>query len=260
MKANVKFSFGNNWESYAAQSLNAERVNQARTDFAHLFEGIALRDKTLLDIGFGQGLSLLLAAEAGARVLGIDVDAQCERALRTTVIFFQLPLPPFEIVSILDDAWVEAQYARGGFDIVHSWGVLHHTGDMAHAFRNTARLVKSRGHLVIAIYNRHWTSSLWHLVKRVFVSSSPRIQRAMVRALELPMSVRVKMLNGGAASGNRGMELHHDVRDWLGGYPYEYASRAEIENEFAARHFRMLKCLPAQGWTGCNQFVFAREE
>jgi 2-polyprenyl-6-hydroxyphenyl methylase/3-demethylubiquinone-9 3-methyltransferase len=259
METGAKFSFGDNWESFSTRSLNAERLEQARRDFAELFTGISLRGKSFLDIGFGQGLALMLAAEQGACAFGIDLDPQCERALRATAKFFpQMAVPPFEIASILDDAWVETQCARGGFEIVHSWGVLHHTGNMARAFQNAARLVKPQGYLVIAIYNRHWTAPVWRFIKRMFASGSPRVQAWMLQCMAGPMALRVRMLSRNPDAKNRGMEFQHDLRDWLGGYPYEYASRAQVENVFVSLGFQGLRVLPTHGWTGCNQFVFRR--
>src|SRR5207302_765480 len=113
--------------------------------------------------------TLFLAAEAGADVYGIDVDPLCREALEATQRFFpSMPFPRIAITSILDDHFVRKEQERGGFDVVHSWGVLHHTGEMSNAFRNAAALVKPGGFLIISIYNRHWTSPFWRAVKYGF--------------------------------------------------------------------------------------------
>jgi hypothetical protein len=68
-------------------------------------------------------------------------------------------------------------------DIVYSWGVLHHTGDMYTAPRSTAKLVAPSGLLCIAIYNRVsgrvlGSGRCWKIKRRY--NHSPRaIQRAM---------------------------------------------------------------------------------
>src|SRR6202022_397244 len=70
-----------------------------------------------------------------------------------------------------------------GYDIVHSWGLLHHTGDMHRAIANAACLVRPGGHLVIAIYNRHWSSLLWKWIRGLYALSPPWLQRLLVVAL-----------------------------------------------------------------------------
>ncbi len=55
----------------------------------------------------------------------------------------------------------------GQYDIVYSWGVLHHTGDMWRALENVARAVAPGGVLFIAVYrDQGWISRYWLLVKR----------------------------------------------------------------------------------------------
>ncbi len=250
------FSFGRNWESFAQHALNAQRVAQARRDFAELTSGIALRNKTFLDVGFGQGLALYLAAEAGAHAEGIDLDPHCERALTLTARFFpSIAMPRFQIASILEQQFVSSQEP---FDIVHSWGVLHHTGNMKRAMGNAMRLVKPRGYFIIAIYNRHWTSPLWHALKRAYNALPPIGQNFLFACTYVPMWARVRMLY--KSDPSRGMEFEHDLRDWLGGYPYEYASANEIIAALSKESFRCMRLIPANGWTGCNQFVFERME
>jgi hypothetical protein len=44
--------------------------------------------------------------------------------------------------------------------------------------------------------------------------------------------------------------------DWIGGYPYEYASRQEVETFMGGLGFTLCSSVPAQVPTGCNEFVF----
>lgn len=80
----MQFDFGKNWLDFSKNALTAERVAQAQTDFEKLFQGIDLMGKTFLDIGFGQGLSLLIAKQKGAIVIGCDVNPKCQEALQQT--------------------------------------------------------------------------------------------------------------------------------------------------------------------------------
>jgi SAM-dependent methyltransferase len=258
----MKFSFGQNWLSYSSSALDEDRIALAREAFRLLTRGIQLRNARFLDIGFGQGLALFFAGEAGADVHGIDVDPICVEALEATQRFFpNASRPEVEVASILDNDFVRAQKANGGFDVVHSWGVLHHTGNMDAACRNTAAILKRGGFLIISIYNRHWTSPLWKALKFIF-NRLPRIlQNGMALLLYPIFYLRARSLaNSEGALALRGMDLRHDIQDWLGGYPYEYASPGEIQNRFSELGFRMLRCTPTKGFTGCNEFVFRKEQ
>ena len=157
----MQFDFGQNWADYSANAASDERVAQARRDFAKLLSGVELNGRAFLDIGFGQGFALLSATAMGARVFGCDINPRCaEVVARNQSRFPELHGRTIDVIigSILDDT-VVAQLRRhplhgeSGFDIVHSWGVLHHTGDMRTAIGNAASLVRPDGHFVIAIDN-----------------------------------------------------------------------------------------------------------
>jgi 2-polyprenyl-6-hydroxyphenyl methylase/3-demethylubiquinone-9 3-methyltransferase len=257
----MSFSFGRNWLSYSKSALDEAKIALARAAFHSLTRGMEMRNARFLDIGFGQGLALFLAAEAGAEVYGIDVDPVCLNALRATHRFFpSIEIPKVDVASILDDDFVRAQQAMGGFDVVHSWGVLHHTGNMAKAFRNAAALVKPEGFLLISIYNRHWTSPFWRILKYIFNRLPTFLQETILFAFYPIFYLRARSLaESGMPLALRGMDLRHDIRDWLGGYPYEYASPMQVKRSFSELGFRMTYCNPTKGFTGCNEFVFQKE-
>src|SRR3989442_7782894 len=78
-----QFDFGQNWDDYSRHALTPERVAQARADFEQLTEDIELRGRSFLDVGFGQGLSLLAAASMGTVLaVGCDINPKCEQVLR----------------------------------------------------------------------------------------------------------------------------------------------------------------------------------
>jgi 2-polyprenyl-6-hydroxyphenyl methylase/3-demethylubiquinone-9 3-methyltransferase len=53
----------------------------------------------------------------------------------------------------------------------------------------------------------------------------------------------------------RGMDFMHNIIDWVGGYPYEYASPAEMQALLEGNGFQVLRTIAAKVPTGCNEFV-----
>jgi SAM-dependent methyltransferase len=262
----MQFDFGKNWLEFSQAALSEERVSQARKDFAALFQGIELRDSSFLDVGFGQGLSLLIAAEQGAHAVGCDINPTCREVIeRNSVYFPRANDRKMDLVigSIIEKDTVRALRERspdgsGQYDIVHSWGVLHHTGNMKMALKNVCSLVKPRGKLIIAIYNRHWTSPAWLAVKYSY-NRFPVLQKPFV-ALLYPVIYFAKLAvaGGNPKKQQRGMDFYFDVVDWVGGYPYEYASVSEIEDLLNREGFVVVRTVRAGVPTGCNEFIFIR--
>jgi 2-polyprenyl-3-methyl-5-hydroxy-6-metoxy-1,4-benzoquinol methylase len=259
------FDFGENWSEFSQHALTAERTSQARGHFGQLIGDLPLAGKSFLDIGFGQGLGLLTATACGARAVGCDINPKCAQVLeRNRSHFPDLPaLPSVVVGSILDEKVLEDLRRHAGradgYDLVHSWGVLHHTGDMDRAIQNAASLVAPGGHFILAIYNRHWSSLPWRVIKRCYVTSPRWVQRVLIRIF-FPIIYVAKWLVTGRnpRQQERGMDFYYDVIDWVGGYPYEYASRREIEVRLTPQGFSLLRFHAARVPTGCNEFVFRR--
>jgi 2-polyprenyl-3-methyl-5-hydroxy-6-metoxy-1,4-benzoquinol methylase len=265
-----QFDFGQNWSDFSSSALTAERVAQARTEFSRLMEHaiVDLEQKSFLDIGFGQGLSLLAAASLGARAVGCDINPKCGEVLaRNRVRFPELAGRdiPVAIGSILDEATIarlrEISPTGGTYDIVHSWGVLHHTGRMWKAVDLAADLVAPGGVLVLALYNRHWSSPIWKTIKRVYCASPKPLQRVMV-GLFYPFILVAKWLVTGRNPFDmeRGMDFYYNFVDWVGGYPYEYARMDEVTGHLVCRGFMLQWQAPAKVPTGCNEQIFMRRD
>jgi 2-polyprenyl-3-methyl-5-hydroxy-6-metoxy-1,4-benzoquinol methylase len=261
----MQFDFGKNWIAFSRRALTPEKVELARRDFARLFKGIELKGKSFLDIGFGQGLSLLLAREAGADVFGNDINPKCSEALAVTASVLKTSAKaPLVIGSILEDQTMASLLEQNnghGFDIVHSWGVLHHTGDMKTAIRNAASLVVDNGYLILAIYNRHITGPIWRFIKWLFCKSPRFIQVTFIGIL-YPVIVFAKfaVTRKNPFHQMRGMDFFFNVVDWVGGYPYEYAGKDEIIELLSLYGYTIEGFFAAQVPTGCNEFIFKKSD
>lgn len=252
------FKFGENWASFSKQ-LDEGRVTEAEDSLVSLFGAGALKDRSFLDIGCGSGLFSIAAVRLGAkRVLGMDIDPVSISTSRANAgRWMEVPsLAEFRQFSALDTSQMEA---LGRFDIVYSWGVLHHTGNMALAIHNAAQRVEPGGLFMIAIYNRHWSSGAWKVIKWIYNRAGSFGQRLLVWVFT-PVIFLAKALvtRQNPLKMRRGMDFMHNIIDWVGGYPYEYASLGEMKTLLEAEGLQLLKSIPVAVPTGCNQFVCSR--
>jgi 2-polyprenyl-6-hydroxyphenyl methylase/3-demethylubiquinone-9 3-methyltransferase len=250
------FTFGENWGSFAS-SLSQQAIERAAESLVGLLGVEAIRGRSFLDVGCGSGLFSASAARLGAsRVVALDVDAQCVSVARSVAERLGVA-DKVETAqgSILDAA---APARLGPFDVVYAWGSLHHTGAMWRAIETAASLVQPQGTLVLAIYRKSVTSPFWRLVKRTY-NAFPRILRYPMLGGYLAVKTPYCVVRGWPLRDReRGMNLLTDAVDWLGGFPYEYASAEEVTRFVEKEGFRTLRVIPTQGAVGCNQFVFER--
>ncbi|MEK7662215.1 MAG: methyltransferase domain-containing protein [Patescibacteria group bacterium] len=264
-----QFDFGENWKNFSEHSLSSDKIKQAEKDLKYLINGVNLSGKAFLDIGFGQGLSLLIATKLGAKTVGCDINPKCEDILNRNRKFFssirgkQIPIV---VGSILDDAVIEkiklsSPLYNGKYEIVYSWGVLHHTGDLKKAIENSCKLVDKSGYLIIALYNKHWSSRIWLFIKWLY-GKSPGIIRKIMIKIFYPVIWIAKFVvtRRNPKKQSRGMDFYYDVIDWVGGYPYEYQSVQETKDTIEQYGFSCVKYIPANVPTGCNQFLFLKNK
>lgn len=260
------FEFGRNWQRYIESYLQPERVEIAAHSLADLVGG-DLSGKLFLDIGAGSGLFSLCAHKAGAaRVISVDVDPDSVDACR----MLRESVGDPENWAILEGSILDSGFTSTlpRADVVYSWGVLHHTGDMYTALRNAATLVTPAGLLCIAIYNRvtgrFLDSRRWWKIKHRYNHSPRVVQRAMEIAhfsywIARQFSARRNPIRVSADyKRSRGMALRTDLVDWLGGYPYEYATAEEIvsfcRTECGLEEIKVVRTGTRD--IGNNQFVF----
>ncbi|PCI21362.1 methyltransferase [Candidatus Wolfebacteria bacterium] len=250
------FNFGKNWQKFSENALDSKRFVDAKDSLRELIGETNIRNKTFLDVGSGSGLFSLAAKDLGAKkVIGFDISPESVDAARANAQKIGVKDIEFYRQSILEEGYTQF----GTFDIVYSWGVLHHTGNMYGAIKNVMKLVTNDGTFVIAIYNKHWTSPLWKLIKRLYNLSPKFFKKIMIYFFYVIIYI-AKFLSTfkNPLKKRRGMNFYYDVIDWIGGYPYEYASEKEIVSFFENNGFTLERFIKTQGMTGCNEFVFTK--
>ncbi len=268
VSAGRRFRFGRNWARFLKR-LNLERIVEAEDNLKEFLGDVTLAGKTFLDIGSGSGLSSLAARRLGAVVTSFDFDSHsvaCTEELRRRYSAGDRSWA-IEQGSVLDRQYLGS---LGQFDVVYSWGVLHHTGAMWQAMENVKPLVAPGGLLFIAIYNDCGEVSRWWLERKRRYNALPRLLRPLYAIyVWTPQELRslFSYLRSGklrgyiqeltTASGGRGMSWIHDVVDWVGGYPYEYASVSAITDFYEHAGFVRVKVRENSSY-GCHQIVFAR--
>ena len=264
--AGPRFAFGRNWAAFL-ETLNDERIARSRAALVDLVGRSDLSGLRFLDIGCGSGLFSLAAAGLGAATHSFDYDPDsvaCTEHLRER---FGQPGWGWHIErgSILDADYVRA---LGKWDIVYSWGVLHHTGRMWEALENAAGMVAPGGTLAIAIYNDEGpTSRRWTTVKRNYVRRPwlrPFLAVGSLAVCWGPTLARdslrlAPLATWNAYAAERGMSAWHDLIDWVGGYPFEVATPDAIFDFCRKRGFTLERLITRQG-KGCNEFCLRLQD
>lgn len=267
--AGDRFAFGRNWRDFVSL-VGEERIAAAEASLRAMLERESLDGLSFLDVGCGSGLFSLAAARLGAaRVHSLDFDPDSVAATTELRDRFR---PEADWTVERGDV-LDADYmARlGSFDVVYSWGVLHHTGDLWRALEHAQERVAPGGRLFIAIYNDQGrTSRAWRAVKRTYNRLPGPVRPVYAGAVMAPWEA--KALAGAVARReigayvrrwrrgyDRGMSRWHDIVDWVGGYPFEVAKPDEILAHCRAHGFALLRLVTCGGGLGCNEFVLARE-
>lgn len=130
---------------FARQAAERYRLEAYIVEFARFDDWTG---KRVLEIGVGLGADYQRFVESGARTTGIDLTPRAiaitRRRLRVFGLESELLVADAENLPLRDDQ----------FDLVYSWGVIHHSPDTERAVRQILRVLKPGGVARIMIYSK----------------------------------------------------------------------------------------------------------
>ncbi|MCX7910619.1 MAG: class I SAM-dependent methyltransferase [Endomicrobia bacterium] len=273
----MRFNFGRNWSYYVKNVVNEDVINQAKESLLKYITKDHYLNKVFIDVGCGSGIFSLGALLLGCReVISFDYDIE---SIKTTLLLKE----KFKHLISQDAKWdiYQADVLDGNFisrlkhkaDIVYCWGVVHHTGNMWKAIENVCEMVSDSGILILAVYNKTPVSKIWWKIKKFYNSYKffqPILALLYGGFVCVGYILKNKTLN---LYRERSMHVFYDAIDWLGGFPYEYASFDEVKDFVENKGFKLIKeakRLPQENYkvtlfkilraknTGCNEFVFLK--
>ena len=264
-----RFAFGRNWQQFLSV-MNEDRCRRAQRSLQTMLDLETLQGKRFLDIGSGSGLFSLAARRLGAAVHSFDFDPE---SVACAVELKRRYSPDDSDWVIEEGSALDANYLAnlGQFDIVYSWGVLHHTGAMWQAIANSCARVAAGGRLFIAIYNdQGGMSRRWRILKRIYNALPSVLRPPYALAVLGPRELKfltLETLKGRpltyfrhianySEQSTRGMSYWHDLIDWIGGYPFEVARPEEVFQFCRERGFTLRRLKTVAGSIACNEFVF----
>jgi SAM-dependent methyltransferase len=173
------------WDARPCDSDQSERTPMSREYFAdierqryelqpHILDALSRidwRGKRVLEIGSGVGTDARTLIGKGAIYTGINVDRASTQASAQALRVFSLA------GSVQQQDATALEFADGSFDVVYSFGVLHHIPEVANAVAEIHRVLKPGGEVLVMLYNR---ASINYAVEIMF------LRKLGLRVLALP--------------------------------------------------------------------------
>lgn len=207
---------------FEAQSAERYRLEPYIPGFARFAETTG---QDVLEIGVGLGADHQRFAEAGARLSGIDLT---DRAIAHTGRRLAL----FELASHLQVGDAEnLPFADASFDVVYSWGVIHHSPDTARAAREILRVLRPGGRFAVMVYQRRSLVGIMLWLRYALLAGRPltSLDTIYARHLESPGTKAYSEAEGAALfAGARTVQVrsvltHGDLLDSGAGQRHEGA-------------------------------------
>ncbi len=123
--------------------------------------------KRVLEIGTGLGTDFLQFARAGADVYGIDLSGHSLKLAKEMMHLYGKP------ANIVQADAEDLPFPSNFFDLVYSWGVIHHSPAPPKVVEEIYRVLKPGGVLKAMLYNRHSVTALALYVRHGLLKGRP---------------------------------------------------------------------------------------
>ena len=124
--------------------------------------------KKLLEVGIGAGTDFLQWVRSGTKAYGIDLTEEAIEHVKYRLELYGLKAEEYKVADS------EAlPYPDNTFDIIYSWGVIHHTPNTEKAMKEIIRVCKPGGKCKIMIYHRHSLLAYFFWVKHALLKFRP---------------------------------------------------------------------------------------
>lgn len=259
----LRFLFGKNWNNFIQFHFSEERVNISKKNLLAFLEVGDLANWDVLDIGSGSGLHSLAMVKAGAKtVTSFDYDEQSYSTTSYLAKKFGSNNWTVRQGSVLDSNFMSS---LPSYQLVYSWGVLHHTGNVWKALENASEKVKSNGLFFIALYSKDALAEepeYWLNIKKRYNKGSGLTKRLLelwyIVKFELgynPFAFFSFLNKYRTYKTQRGMNKLVDIRDWLGGWPMEFVGDKDAVFYLEKRGFELVKMKTGEANT---EFLFRK--
>ena len=153
MKKSDVHNFSFEWKIHQKTQLDNKKNDTSEKNFNTRFgfDKIFWEKKKVLDVGFGTGRYAIVPLKYGAHVTGIDLSDSIQVAKKNLKDFDKAVLVEADLYSL--------PFAEESFDVIYSFGVLHHTPDPYSAFKGLLKFLKPGGHICITLYQK---SGMYH--------------------------------------------------------------------------------------------------
>lgn len=143
----------------------------------HVFEIVPeKRYKKVFDGGCGTGVNSLALAEMADDVVAFDISAGSLKTAEALAKKLDIKNIQFQQGSLLS-----IPYENSSFDLVYSWGVIHHTVDPVKAFNELARILKPGGYLVLAVYLRTKLTFFHEIIRKICLTMPDAVKKVFIK-------------------------------------------------------------------------------
>lgn len=141
------------------------------------------RDRDVLEIGVGAGTDFVQWVRAGARAHGVDISAASLAHVER-----RLALEGRQAASLRHAPAEALPFPDASFDLVYSWGVLHHGESIAKALAEIARVLRPGGAGRVMLYHRRSLTAVWVWTKWALLRGRPwrSVNDCLARHVESP--------------------------------------------------------------------------